>query len=145
MSDESRVGAFSEDGISNAINKLLENPELISMVASALGKSAPSGVGVTDSNKGNSGVTVSDTPEDGEPAVSASASAPSINADAVAALMPMLSGLGKISGGDGKAGSKFKHEELLCALKPYLSRSRCEAIDYILRISRMSGIINRLR
>ena len=145
MSEENRGAAISEDGISNAINKLLENPELISMVASALGKSAPLGVGATGDGQGEKITSTADDAKESETAVSSSASVPSINADAVAALMPMLSGLGKISGSDGKAGAKFRHEELLCALKPYLSNSRCEAIDYILRISRMSGIINRLR
>ena len=33
---------------------------------------------------------------------------------------------------------------LLCAMKPYLSRERCQAIDYILKLSRLGDILKTL-
>ena len=114
--DGRAASAFGEDALAGAIGKLMEHPELISMVASALGAGAP----------------VSDThSEDGDkqqPSIDASAG----QNDVIAALLPKL---GKLSGASA-AKSGFKHEPLLCALKPYLSKERCETVDYIIRISK---------
>ncbi len=119
--------------ISSAISKIMEHPELISMVASALGTSVPKTqedryeVGTPDNG---------DTPTTGE-IVQPS---PSVSADAISNMLPMLSKLSALGTGTEKVGN-IKHEQLLCALKPYLSQSRCEAIDYILKISRMSVLL----
>ena len=37
-----------------------------------------------------------------------------------------------------------RRESLLIALKPYLSKERCEAIDQMLRISRISEILKNM-
>lgn len=118
--------ALSADNISSAISKLLEHPELLSMAASALG---------IDSN----GKAATDTPEAAEdtPTGSNGETAPSASSDVMASIMPLLSGL--------SGGGSFKHEPLLRALKPYLSESRKEAIDYIIKISRMSSLVKGLK
>ena len=38
-----------------------------------------------------------------------------------------------------------RREQLLLALKPYLSSSRCEAIDYLIRIGRIGDAIRALQ
>lgn len=49
------------------------------------------------------------------------------------------------TGGDHKEGGRCERREaLLCALKPYLSRERCEAIDYLLRLWRIGDSIKAL-
>lgn len=136
---------FSDNAISSAITKLMEHPELISMVASALGnngdksdteqQSIPTEP-ISEDTQEVSSEKNEDTP--------VSSSTP-LSGDAVATLMPMLSKLSSFSG-NGKSGrSAFRHEQLLCALKPYVSPGRCQAIDYILRISQISGLIGKLR
>lgn len=37
-----------------------------------------------------------------------------------------------------------RREALLCALKPYLSRERCEAVDYLLRMWRTKEAIRAI-
>ena len=35
--------------------------------------------------------------------------------------------------------------DLLCALKPFLSRERCEAVDMILRLSALGNVLKQLQ
>ena len=128
MADTEHIGTINEDSISSAISRLMEHPEIIGAVASAL-----------------SGVSASEAKEDNE-----SKAEPDADGDLAASLMPIISRLGslKLGGGKdgaGRGGGGGKHAALLCALKPYLSKNRCDAIDYILKISQMSDIISKLR
>lgn len=116
--------------LSTAVGKLLENPELVSAVASALGKNAAA--------EAPSAPTSADEAPLGEVS-------PKDGGDMLSAVMPLLSKLGNAEKSAQKDGDSFRHEQLLRALKPYLSRSRGEAIDYIIRISRMSNIIKHMR
>ena len=45
----------------------------------------------------------------------------------------------------GGYGAASKRTALLCALKPYLSPKRCEAIDYIDRMSKMGDLIKNIK
>ena len=127
---------LSVDGISDAMGKLLEHPELLANVASVLGVSMPKTL-----QKSENSTEQNDTPDNadtenaqGEVETEVLGIAP----DVMSTVMPLLSKL------SGKGGS-CRHEQLLCALKPYLSPSRCEAIDYILKISRMSDLVKGIR
>ena len=115
----------SSDAISGAMEKLLAHPELISMVASAL-KNQDSPISV-------------DAPS-GE-AVAASAEAEIPSADVASALLPMLSRLGNLK----TSQQASAHSALLCALKPYVSPARREAIDYFMKFSQMSALISGLK
>lgn len=120
------------EGISAALDKLMANPQIISMVASALGGASPPKVQAESAP-----ATAEPTEQQEEAApVSAAPSLPSLDK-----LMPLI---GKLAGSSSKSTS-FKHEQLLCAIKPYLSPSRCQAIDQIIRISKMSAIIGQLK
>ena len=128
MSDQLTMQNTAQDGISAAIGKLMEHPELISMVASTLGQS---------SNSVPKAAQVSNTPQQSDTEVQTQPP------DALASLIPMLS---KMSGAMSKDGIKdVPHAQLLCALKPYVSESRQSAIDYILKISQMSSIMGALK
>ena len=133
MADTERIGSINEDSISSAINRLMEHPEIIGAVASAL--SGVSANEAKDENESKSEQTT--TPE------------PASDGDLAASLMPIISRLGTLGLGGGKDGGVGikggKHAALLCALKPYLSKNRCDAIDYMLKISQMSDIISKLR
>ena len=126
---------LSDDAISSAIGKIMEHPELISMVASALGGNVREATAVSANE--------AESDSDSEVQNDSTPSFPS--ADAVATILPMLKGLSLGGGGKGSGKGGFRHEQLLCALKPYVSHSRGQAIDYILRISQISGLLGKLR
>lgn len=69
--------------------------------------------------------------------------------EAVAALLPMLGKLGATppppDNGGPKGGRKGDPRcSLLLALKPYLSKSRCEAIDRMVQVSKIGGLIGQM-
>ena len=119
--------------LSSAIERLMANPELISMVASSLGvnKKEP------QENAVPSVVPVGAPPQAPPPATDSLGVSP----DAIAALTPLL---GMLS---GKGGATKKDDDRACllrALKPYVSRGRCEAIDTILQLSRLSEMLRHM-
>ena len=109
--------------LSDAIDQIMAHPEWITMVASALGRSPTE----KEESKGSEAEAVS---------------VPSDSTDAMASLTPMLSKLSKIKEPDLKG--KSTRGDLLCALKPYLSPGRQEAIDYMIRISQISDLLKHL-
>lgn len=120
--------------ISAAIDKILANPELISMVASALGgtspekKDTPSDTKASATDNGSGEVTE----EIGEK-----------TGDMIATLAPILSSLqGKSL--LSRSPANDKRACLLNALKPYLCRERCEAIDYMIKLSRISELLKNI-
>ena len=126
--------AISSDSISDSVGKLLEHPELLSMVASVLGK--PSPVSASQAQAGTADIS-----DDAEAVVASNTeSTPSVGdvPDVMASVMPLLS---RVMSGKGNC----RHEQLLCALKPYLSPSRCQAIDYVIKISQMSSLVKGLK
>lgn len=135
-----QTSPISNDAIAGAVGKLLEHPELISMVASALGGNTSS-----TAEASTPPAEVSQEQDNTEDTAPVSEVLGGDGADILSSVMPMLSKLSSLNADNGKGGSGFKHEQLLIALKPYVSRGRCEAIDYMLRISRLSGLIGKLR
>ena len=114
--------------ISGAISKILEHPELIGMIGSMLTSSKPTEEIPKDAPK--------------EEATAAEVSQPAASgADMLASLAPMLS---RLQGSSGISHKDDKRECLLCALKPYLSKERCEAIDQMLKISRISDVFKNM-
>ena len=133
--------------LSDAIDRLLAHPELISMVASAIG------MGQTASPPPAEAQTAEAQTAEAQAADAVSLPAPSestslptggIRPDAMASLSPLL---GMLSG-KGAKGKKSAAEDsracLLRALKPYVSRGRCEAIDAIIQISRLSELLKNM-
>ncbi len=127
------------DGLSDAISKIMAHPELISMVASALGGAAPKEVSMAEAK--------SDIPEEDPPVltevskVSAPSNPPGLN-DTIAALAPIL---GSLTGKGGLSPQKDdKQACLLRALKPYVSSGRGQAIDYMIRLSQISDLMKHL-
>jgi len=120
--------------LSQAIEGILAHPELISMVASTLGKAPPT-------------PSTAPTPNDeASPLAAIAVSAPKeISPEAISAIAPILSGLGSIKkGAPPSAKSDDPRICLLLALKPYLSAHRCEAIDTMIRLSTVSEVLRGL-
>ena len=131
--NESGVALPSSDALSGAMEKLLAHPELISMVASALkSQDLPPTGDKSYPTVNDSEATISLGKQD---------TATSDNADLTSALLPMISKLGNLK----SAPSNSPHSALLCALKPYVSPARREAIDYFLKFSQMSALISGLK
>ncbi len=121
---------ISDDALSKAFGKILEHPELISMVAGVLGGEKTE---QAQAQSQKSAVEDQKSVQTG--------SSQGVSTDALASLMPML---GKLSS-MGSDSANFKHEPLLCALKPYLNGHRCDTIDLIIRMSKISSIIGGMR
>ena len=150
MAQDETVGGLPE-GLSDAVDRLLAHPELLSMVANALGKSgAPSGSQAPAQTAEPQPIqeeppavemdlppTEADTTE-----VGATGSAAPAPTDLVATLAPILSGL---AGKGGLQSRKDDHRAcLLRALKPYVNPARREAIDYMIRLSQLSDLFRQL-
>ena len=119
MDDLTNTGTASMPDLSGAIEKLLAHPELLSTVASVLGKPPPAPI---------------EHREPSEPA------APSEMPEAISAMAPMLSGLSK--GGALLSLRADDHRAcLLRALKPYLNAERCDTIDTLLRLLPLAELL----
>ena len=59
----------------------------------------------------------------------------------ISTMAPLVRGL---TGGKG-GGKCSRREGLLLALKPYLSPTRCEVADYLIRIGRLQEMLGNLR
>ena len=113
--------------ISGAISKILEHPELIGMIGSMLSNPKPTANAPVENR-------VDEPPEPPQ-------SAP-VGSDMLSALAPMLA---KLQGSASSLPHKDdRRERLLIALKPYLSSERCEAIDQMLKISRISDVFKNM-
>lgn len=127
--------------LSSAIEGILAHPELISMVASTLGKAPPTAAVTPKRAEGEASAS---------PLAAIAESAPSeaLPTEAISALAPLLSNLSGLGGIKKGAPPSGKHDDpricLLLALKPYLSASRCEAIDTMIRLSSISEILRGL-
>ncbi|MBQ8849699.1 MAG: hypothetical protein IJ011_05145 [Clostridia bacterium] len=133
--------------LSDAINKIMANPEIISTVASALGNmNLPKAADQSSDTEKEETEEPKNEPAPETQTAEVSASMPDIGA-LVQSLAPMMSKLGS-SGKDRRGGESCesaKREALLCALKPYLSQGRREAVDYIIRISQISDILKNIQ
>ncbi len=120
--------------LSSAISKIMEHPELISMVASVLG----------EPTKTESAAPAAETVSTDVQGTAENAVPISVPTDMLSSVMPLVSKLSALSSPQN-GGSGFKHEQLLCALKPYLSSSRGDAVDYIIKISKMSTLLKGIK
>lgn len=128
------------DSFSSALNNILSNPEMMSMISSMAGRlkdsqAQPSGNGASEE---------ASAPIKESEAKSASASTPL--ADLSSKLPDMLSTLAPLLSGSQAPPSKKENDRecLLRALKPYLSEGRSEAIDYIIKFSKLSELLKHL-
>ena len=112
------------DAFSSALNNILSNPQMLSMVSS-----------MSEQLKNNASKPEAASPQPTD-AAPASASPSKDMASALGALAPLL------SSNSSKADNN--RACLLRALKPYLSSGRCEAIEYIIKFSKLTDVIKNL-
>jgi hypothetical protein len=125
--------ANSSDGFSAALEGILSNPDMLSMISSVAKnlKAASSESNDVPKNEGNDAAPTTDT------------SATLTSSKDISALMGNIAPLLSAS---SKGGSKKDDDRacLLRALKPYLSNSRSEAIDYIIKFSVLAKALKNL-
>ena len=119
MSETPEANLSSGDQISEAFQKILQNPDIISNVAAAIGMPMP-------------------TKKDAPPQKS-SVNTPEA-AETISSLAPLLSTLSKK---DSSHKISSNQASLLNALKPYVNDNRCQAIDYIIKIAEISQLMKK--
>ena len=150
------VNTSSSPSISDTLERILAHPEIISMVASAIGAPSPATSSDTkadqkgstrdsgskenndESNESiekNEIISPSSPKKDASPAMS----------DVISVLSPLLSE-GSIK--DKLGGLSPANDNKTCllrALKPYMNQGRREAIDYMIKLSQISDVLKHLR
>ncbi len=125
------------------IETLLQDKELLSRLSSIAAelknKAAEAPLAVS--------AEVTDTPPEGSSPPSADPLASALSSPALMAKLPeVVAALSAAKGGEGaKKASPDKRTALLLALRPYLSESRREAIDYITRIGKLGDMLKNLK
>ena len=140
-----QIDPSAQPSLSDAINKLMANPEIISMVASTLGNlNTPKPESAAEPPKAEEVSVETDTSETSALPAPNSAGAPDLG-ELIKGIAPMMS---RLNGGEKRSSPSCeadRREALLCALKPYVSDGRREAIDYIIRISQVSDILKGIQ
>ncbi|MBQ8141197.1 MAG: hypothetical protein IJ038_05845 [Clostridia bacterium] len=131
--------------LASMIDGILANPELITMVASALGPMLKN-QSTAEENKAEEKNTDKTETEEAVPTSSSVSGADEKLPDFVAALAPMIASMQKSA---SLPSSKASHGAdrrscLLLALKPYLCKERCEAIDYMVKLGKLSEVFRHL-
>ena len=125
MGDEALSGVFENGNFSKAFSEILSNPEMLSTISSMAQK-------LKESNEPK---------KEEPPATEKSSETPDSSPASLAGRFPEL--LGMLSGQNSGTG-KNRRSELLCALKPYLSQNRVDAIDQIIKLSEISSVFKNL-
>ena len=129
MSNEVQNSTLGKEAMPSMLNEILSNPQMLSAISSMAEKlKSGSTESNTDKNPIQEAAQSSDTKT--EP-----------TAEAVANKLPDILSLLQAKGANE---SQSRRSELLCALKPYLSQSRSDAIDKIIRLSELSGVFKEL-
>lgn len=124
MSEESLKNGKENEGFSLALNEILSNPDMLSKISD-----------MAEKLRGGEKSSQSEPYRQDNEEKTAS-TAPSL-AEKFPELLGMLSG-------KGAGAQQSRRSELLCALKPYLSQTRVDAIDQIIRLSELSSVFKNL-
>lgn len=128
--DDLQKGAENEK-LSAALGEIFSNPDMLSAISSMAQK-------LKNGDKSNipSESNESKTEEKTESKSSAQ--------DGLGAMADKLPDIMNMLSGKGNDPAQRRRSDLLCALKPYLSQSRCDAIDRMIRISELSSVFKTL-
>ena len=120
MNDSTPKSTGENEKLSSALNEIFSNPQMLSAISSMAQslKSKESASSATQSENS------SETPREVSPTAN----------DKLPELLNMLSS-------NSSSVKQSNRSELLCALKPYLSQSRSDAIDKIIRFSELSSVL----
>ena len=129
MSDEALKGVLENDNFSKAFGEILSNPEMLSTISSMAQK-------LKESN------TKKETTSTPEPITEENPNTNSSESTSLVNKFPEI--LGLLSSNKSAGFEKNRRSDLLCALKPYLSQNRIDAIDQIIKLSELSSVFKNL-
>ena len=125
MSEEALMGNAGNDGFSKAFTEILSNPEMMSAISSMAQKFKEDNAKKETNAAPESEKEGKDTSQD---------------TTSLVGKFPEL--LGLLS--NKATGNNNRRSDLLCALKPYLSQNRIDAIDQIIKLSELSNVFKNL-
>lgn len=120
MNDSTPKSNGENEKLSSALNEIFSNPQMLSAISS-MAQSLKSKESASSATQNENS---SETPRDVSPTAN----------DKLPELLNMLSS-------NSSSVKQSNRSELLCALKPYLSQSRSDAIDKIIRFSELSSVL----
>ena len=128
MSDATPKGIGENEKLSSALNEIFSNPQILSAISS-----------MAQNLKGEeNNSSPQKSKEENTPTTEKSNETTLSISEKLPELLSMLSS-------NSNSNVKQNHRsELLCALKPYLSQSRSDAIDKIIRFSELSNVFKNL-
>ncbi len=137
MADNQHIDSGG-DAFSKTLESILSNPDMLSMVSSMAEQLKSGGaISAVPTEVGTAEVSepqeASSNDTFGPESVQASAAVSKLSS-----LAPLLSGLG------GASPTNSRRDCLLHALEPYLSDGRREAIETIIKISKISDVLRHL-
>ena len=120
MNDSTPKSNGENEKLSSALNEIFSNPQMLSAISS-MAQSLKSKESASSATQNENS---SETPRVVSPTAN----------DKLPELLNMLSS-------NSSNVRQSNRSELLCALKPYLSQSRSDAIDKIIRFSELSSVL----
>lgn len=128
MSDAISKNGGENEKLSSALNEIFSNPQMLAAISS-----------MAQNLKSGENTSSSPPTEQSEQKEESTTDA----ATSVTNKLPEL--LNMLSSNSNTSNIRQSHRsELLCALKPYLSQSRSDAIDKIIRFSELSSVFKSL-
>lgn len=143
------------------LNALLSNPELLKKVGAMLGggQTAPQGDAATEAAAPSSATAEASASGTSDPAKAASAPVDGLASlfsdpammeklpQIISAMKPLLASMPSPSPKKEEKPSSpaLCRDNLLLSLKPFLSPARCEAVDTILRLSKLGSVFKQLQ
>lgn len=130
--------------LSSILGELLSNKELMDKIGEIAGNSKPQENTNTEGTTSPTSATPADSTNAPQTSIDSLLSNPDIMSklpEVISVIKPLMSGKA-----EEKSHPAFdKRLALLIALKPYLSPKRCEAIDYITKMSKLSETFKGLK
>lgn len=130
MSDATSKSNGENEKLSSAMNEIFSNPQILAAISSM-------------AQNLKNGETASTTSQPEEPKPKEEEEKANEVTASITNKLPEL--LNMLSSNSNASNIKRSHKsELLCALKPYLSQNRSDAIDKIIRFSELSSVFKNL-
>ena len=125
------------------LNALLSNPELLQRMGSILGSMSQAPPSADSGGEGTEQAVAPAALGEGLGAVLSNPAMLEKLPEIMATLKPLMAS--SPSASSEKPSAEANRERLLLALKPFLSPARCEAVDSILRISKLGAVFQALK
>ena len=142
MSEENGNQIPSADAIQGIIGTLMSNPELMKNIIGMLGNQNGEDDGIGEEEVAEESAAENSAAEEAAISTPSVPSVPAVPPELISKLPMLLSLLGGSSA--PKSKREAEREALLSAMKPFLSPSRAESIDKIIKISRLGDILTSL-